>query len=100
MRSNDARTWQPDTSGQELIDRVANLKVVSERCSRHLRSLDDVPARDKLWRQLQTDFLGDPDKYPAAMANLGDKEGRAHFRSKYEAICFPPESAEPRSPEE
>jgi hypothetical protein len=98
-RSNDAKQWQPDAYGQDMIDKIANYTIVAERSAAHLRSFDSTSMK-QLWPQVQTDFLGDPVKYPAVMADLNDVEGRRLFQSKCEAICFPPESESPRSPEE
>jgi len=99
-RSQDAKQWQPDAFEQDMIDQIANYAIIAERCSAHLRSLD-IPAVNCLWSQVQADFLADPVKYPSALAQQNDIEGRRQFQLKCKAICFPPKSAPPStSPEE
>jgi hypothetical protein len=51
----------------------------------------------QLWAEFQADFMGNPIKHPSKMANQSDVEGRQQY---YDAICFPPESQPPHSPEE
>ncbi len=98
-RSSDAKEWRPDALGQEMIDRMANFIIVAERCAAQLRSFN-FPSIERLWAQVQADFQGDPVKYPAVMADHDDVESRKQFQMKCEAICFPPKSRPPRSPEE
>jgi hypothetical protein len=92
-------TGNPDAFGQETIDRMVNFTIVAERCGAQLRSLK-LPSINKLWAKVEADFRSDPVKYPATMADQPDKEGRQQFRAKCEAICFPPGSQAPSSPEE
>ncbi|KAI9512579.1 hypothetical protein F5148DRAFT_1162633 [Russula earlei] len=98
-RSRDAKEWRPDSFGQEMIDKMTNLILVTERCAAELRSFD-FPSIKRLWAQVLADFQGDPVKYPSSMPNDNDVEGRKQFRMKCEAICFPPKSELPRSPED
>jgi hypothetical protein len=94
---NDAKNWQPDAVVQGLIDRLAKLTVVSERCAAHFRSLDS-PTLNQLWATVQAEFRADPVRYPSIRADKNDTEGRKLFQAKCERICFPPEP--PESPKE
>jgi hypothetical protein len=98
-RSRDAKSWQPDASDQKYIDRMAGYLVVAERCGIKLRSLDQSVV-EPLWNDLQVVFYNDPIKYPSAMPQINDVEGRRLFQEKCEAICFPPASSAPSSLEE
>jgi len=96
-RSQDAKNWQPDAFAQEKIDRITSYVIVTERCAARLRSFD-FSVVELLWaKKVQADFLGDPIKYPSAMAEYNDKEGRKRFLLKCQAICFPPKSKSPSS---
>ena len=96
-RPKAAMEWKPDASEQAMIGKLAAYVVVAERCTRHLRSFNFSDA--ELWAQVQADFLANP-KYPAVVADQDDAEGRKQFQLKCQAICFPPKSEPPRSPEE
>ena len=95
-RSKDAKQWQPDTFGQKMIDRIVNYVLVTERCTAELNSFDQSLVKE-LWPQVQAKFLSDPVKYPSAMAEQNDPEGRKVFHVKCERICYLPESKEPRT---
>jgi len=98
-RTDAAKNWQPSASDQKLIDRMTNYLIVAERCLLKLRTLDDSRVQT-LWLELQAVFEGDRVKYPSAMAAQNDVNGRNEFLAKCQAICFPPPSRAPRSPEE
>jgi hypothetical protein len=96
-RSNAAKQWIPDAFERDMIDLFAQLLVISQRSSDHLRSLP-FPDVKQLWAHIQADFQNDPVKYPSVMADMNDVEGRNHFQKKWEAICFPQQP--PCSPEQ
>jgi hypothetical protein len=98
-RSKKAQQWQPDAFEQDMIDRIANYIVVAERCAAHLRSFD-FPNVEGLWAQVQADFQANTAKFPSVMAEHNDAKGRKQFQLRCQAICFPPKSNPPRSPEE
>ena len=96
QRPDDAKNWQPDSSGQDAINRMANFLVVAERCSAHLRLYNQSTIKP-LWDEVRAEFQGDPAKYPVFLANDNDMEGKKHFQMKCEALCF---SEEPKIPKE
>ena len=96
-RSTAAKQWQPDTFGQDMIDKITAYAVVAERSAAHLRSFH-FPDVERLWARVQADFQGDAVKYPSVMADGNDEEGRERFRVKCRVMCFPPKS--PSRPEE
>jgi hypothetical protein len=98
-RTNAAKNWQPSAFDQQLIDRMTDYLLVAERCLLKLRTLDASHVQP-LWLELQAVFQGDRAKYPSAMAAQNDVKGRRDFLAKCQAICFPPPSRAPRSPEE
>jgi hypothetical protein len=65
---DDAKNWQPDAVVQGLIERLADLTVVSERCAAHLRSFDS-PTLNQLWATVQAEFRADPVRYPSIRAD-------------------------------
>jgi len=97
MRTNNAKEWQPNTDEKEIIDKIAKFVIVSEHSTAYLH-FNKFPEIEKLWLKVQAEFLGNPAKYPAHMAEDLDVEGRKKFLVKCEAMCFPP--TPPLSPEE
>ena len=98
-RTDAAKNWQPSASDQKLIDRMTDYLIVAERCLMELRTLDASHVQ-ALWLQLQAVFQADRVKYPSAMAAQNDVRGRRDFLAKCQAICFPPLSRAPRTPQE
>ncbi|KAM6497055.1 hypothetical protein JOM56_007528 [Amanita muscaria] len=97
-RTDDAKNWQPSASDQNLIDRMTEYLILADRCLMKLR--DDKFHVKTLWLELQAVFQSDPVKYPSAMAAQNDANGRRDFLAKCQAICFPPPSMVPHSPED
>jgi hypothetical protein len=77
-----------------MIDRTVNYVLVTECCTAELNSFNQSLVKE-LWPQVQAKFLSDPVKYPSAMAERNDPEGRKLFHIKCERICYLPESKEP-----
>jgi hypothetical protein len=98
-RTDAAKNWQPSAFDQKLIDRMTDYLLVAERCLLKLRELD-ASCVQPLWLELQAVFQGDRVKYPSALAAQNDLKGRRDFLAKCQAICFPPPSRAPHSPEE
>lgn len=87
-RSDAAKKWEPDAFGKNMIDRITQFAVVSERSAEQLR-LFDLSEIGPMWAHAQADFQSDPVKYPSVMAKKNDLEGRKQFQIKCQAICFP-----------
>jgi hypothetical protein len=98
-RSLAAQNWKPNPTEQQMIDKMAKYLILAEQISGQLQKLKPSIVQ-QLYDQLSVVFTGDPVKYPSAFAAMGDKRGREKFAARCHAICFPPASKLPRTPEE
>jgi hypothetical protein len=82
LPSNDAKQWRLDAFGQDMIDQIAGYAIREYDFSRI----------ELLWAEVQKDFMGDPERYPSAMAEINDLDGRQWFHPKCQEMYFPEKS--------